>query len=63
MGRIVTDKLARGGFSISGMIEIEMPCCGTTTVVDELRDSVDCETCGVVLELGDPAVEALPVAA
>ena len=45
------------------MIEIEMPCCGTTTVVDELRDSVDCETCGFVLELGDPAIEALPVAA
>jgi hypothetical protein len=45
------------------MIEIEMPCCGTTTTVEELRDSVHCETCGVVLELAEPAVEALPVAA
>jgi len=45
------------------MIEIEMPCCGTTTVVEELRDSVACETCRVVLELDEPAIEALPVAA
>jgi len=45
------------------MIEIEMPCCGTTTLVDELRDSVECETCGVVLELDEPAIEVLPVAA
>jgi len=45
------------------MIEIEMPCCGTTALVEELRDSVGCETCGVVLELDEPAIEALPVAA
>jgi hypothetical protein len=45
------------------MIEIEMPCCGTTTMVEELRDSVDCETCGVVLELDEPAIQSLPVAA
>ena len=45
------------------MIKIEMPCCGTTTTVEALDDSVDCETCGVVLELADPAIEALPVAA
>jgi len=45
------------------MIKIEMPCCGTTTHVVELTDWVDCETCGVVLELADPTVEALPVAA
>ena len=45
------------------MIEIEMPCCGTTTRVEELRDSVDCETCGIVLELDEHPTEALPVAA
>jgi hypothetical protein len=45
------------------MIEIELPCCGTATHVVELTDSVACETCMVVLELGDPTPEALPVAA
>ena len=45
------------------MIEIELPCCGTATYLDELADSVGCETCGVVLELADAAPEALPVAA
>jgi hypothetical protein len=45
------------------MIEIEMPCCGNTTVIDKLRESVHCETCGIDLELGEPAIEALPVAA
>jgi hypothetical protein len=45
------------------MIEIEMPCCGTLALVEELTDSVGCETCGVVLELAEPATEALPVAA
>jgi secreted PhoX family phosphatase len=60
---IVTDKLARRHRNLSGMIEIEMPCCGTTTLVEELTDSVGCETCGVVLELDSPATEALPVAA
>jgi len=45
------------------MIEIEMPCCGTSTRVDELADVVGCETCGVVLEPADSAPEALAVAA
>ena len=45
------------------MYEIEMPCCGTPTLVEELADAVGCETCGVVLELGETAPEALPVAA
>ena len=45
------------------MIEIEMPCCGTPTLVEMLADAVGCETCGVVLELDEPAPEALPVAA
>jgi hypothetical protein len=45
------------------MIELEMPCCGTTTRVIELTDEVGCETCGVVLELAEPVSEALPVAA
>jgi hypothetical protein len=63
MRGIVTDKLARRGWKVPAMIEIEMPCCGTTTLVEELTDSVGCETCGVLLELGEPAPEALPVAA
>ena len=45
------------------MIEIELPCCGTTTRLDELTDAVDCETCNVVLELGATTPEALPFAA
>lgn len=45
------------------MIQIEMPCCGTTTHLDELTDEVGCETCGVVLELVHLVAEALLVAA
>jgi hypothetical protein len=60
---IVTDKLARRQCNFRVMIEIELPCCGTTTTMDELAESVGCETCGVVLELDTPAAEALPVAA
>ena len=40
-----------------------MPCCGTATYLDELADTVGCETCNVVVELARPAPEALPVAA
>lgn len=40
-----------------------MPCCGATTLVDELTDEVGCEACSVVLELADTTPEALPVAA
>ena len=32
------------------MVEIEMPCCGTTTRVEELTDEVGCETCNLVLD-------------
>ena len=63
MRRIVTDKLARRQCNFRAMIEIELPCCGTTTRIGELADVVGCETCGVVLELDPPAPEALPVAA
>ena len=45
------------------MVEIEMPCCGTTMLIEELTDEVGCETCNVVLELGSPTEQALPVAA
>jgi hypothetical protein len=45
------------------MFEIEMPCCGTAAVIEELTDAVGCETCGVLLELDETAPEALPVAA
>jgi hypothetical protein len=45
------------------MFEIEMPCCGTTTYMEESANTVDCDTCGVVLELDVPTIEALPVAA
>jgi len=60
---IVTDKLARRQCNFRAMIQIELPCCGTATHVVELTDPVECETCGVVLELGDATQEALPVAA
>jgi hypothetical protein len=60
---IVTDKVARRQCNFRVMIEIELPCCGSTTHIDELTDVVGCETCGVVLELDPPTPEALPVAA
>jgi hypothetical protein len=63
MHRIVTDKLARRQRNFRAMVEIEMPCCGTTTRVEQLTDEVGCETCNVVLELADSNPEALPVAA
>ena len=45
------------------MIQIELPCCETTVHMEELTETVGCETCGVVLELAGPSREALPVAA
>lgn len=63
MREIVTDKLTRRKANLRAMIEIELPCCGTTARLDDLLDAVDCETCGVVLELGAATSEALPVAA
>jgi hypothetical protein len=63
MRSIVTDKLTRRQGNFRAMVEIEMPCCGTTTRVAELSDEVGCETCTVVLELADTSPEALPVAA
>jgi len=60
---IVTDKVARRQCNFRVMIEIELPCCGSTTHIDELTDVVGCETCGVVLELDPHTPEALPVAA
>jgi hypothetical protein len=45
------------------MVEIAMPCCGSTMRVEELTDEVGCEACNVVLELADTTAEALPVAA
>jgi hypothetical protein len=60
---IVTDKVARRQGNFRAMVEIEMPCCGTTTLIAELTDEVGCETCNVVLELADSHPEALPVAA
>jgi hypothetical protein len=63
MRSIVTDKLARRQCNFRVMIEIELPCCGTATHIDELADVVGCETCGVVLELDPHIAEALSVAA
>ena len=63
MRRIVTDKLARRQCNFRVMIEIELPCCGTTTHIEALTDEVGCEACGVVLELAEPTIEALPAAA
>ena len=63
MRRIVTDKVARRQCNFWAMIEIELPCCGTTAHLVELADPISCETCGVVLELDSPTTEALPLAA
>jgi hypothetical protein len=63
MPSIVTDKVARRQRNFRAMVEIEMPCCGTTTLIEELTDEVGCETCNVVLELAAPTEDALPVAA
>lgn len=63
MRRIVTDKVARRQCNFRVMIEIELPCCGTPTHLVELTDVVDCETCGMVLELAPSAPEALLAAA
>ena len=60
---IVTDKVARRQCNFRVMIEIELPCCGTATYLDELADVVECEACGVILELEPAAPAALPVAA
>jgi hypothetical protein len=60
---IVTDKLARRAGNLAHMIQIELPCCEATTHMEELTDTVGCEACGVVLELGAPTREAIPVAA
>jgi len=35
------------------MIEIELPCCGATTHLEQLADEVHCEDCCVTLEFGD----------
>jgi hypothetical protein len=63
MPSIVTDKLTRRQGNFRAMVEIEMPCCGTTTLIEELTDEVGCETCNVVLEVGERTPLALPVAA
>ena len=63
MRRIVTDKVARRQCNFRTMIEIELPCCGSTAHLDELTDSVGWEACGVVLELVDPAPEVRQAAA
>ena len=60
---IVTDKLAHRQRNFRAMVEIEMPCCGTAALIEELTDEVGCEACGVVLELADPVSESLSLAA
>ena len=63
MSRIVTDKVARRECNFRPMIEIELPCCGATTHLFELADEVDCDECGVTMELADNHPTALPLAA
>ena len=45
------------------MIEIELPCCGTTARLEQLTDEVDCDECGVRLELARDLPTSLPLAA
>lgn len=63
MRRIVTDKLARRECNFRPMIELELPCCGATAHLEQLADEVDCEECGVTLELADSNPTTLAVAA
>jgi hypothetical protein len=63
MRRIVTDKLARRECNFRPMIELELPCCGATAHLEQLADEVDCEECGVTLELADSNPTALALAA
>lgn len=60
---IVTDKLARRQCNFRAMIEIELPCCGATAHLVELTSAVDCDECGVTLELAEDQPTALPLAA
>ena len=45
------------------MIELELPCCGATTHLEQLADEVHCEECGVTLEYAEDLRTALPLAA
>jgi hypothetical protein len=63
MRRIVTDKLARRECNFRPMIELELPCCGATAHLEQLADEVDCEECGVTLELADSNPTTLSLAA
>jgi hypothetical protein len=63
MRRIVTDKVARRECNFRPMIEIELPCCGAIAHLEQLADEVDCDECGVTLELGEDHRSALPLAA
>jgi hypothetical protein len=63
MRRIVTDKVARRECNFRPMIEIELPCCGATAHLIALTDEVDCDECGVTLELTDNRTTDLALAA
>ena len=60
---IVTDKVARRQCNFRAMIEIELPCCGATARLEQLADEVNCDECGVTLELAEDRATALPLAA
>ena len=44
------------------MIEIQLPCCDGQAVIAPDDTAVQCEACGLVLDLAPDACEARPVA-
>lgn len=51
----MTDKVAERGSSLRAMIEITLPCCNAPIVIQPDAVEVECEACGLVLELAPDA--------
>lgn len=51
----MTDKVAERGSSLRAMIEITLPCCNGPVVIEFDADKVECEACGLVLDLAPDA--------
>ena len=51
----MTDKVAARNPTVRPMIEIELPCCDSPTLVVDLEAPIRCDRCGIDLELADEA--------
>jgi hypothetical protein len=45
------------------MTEIQLPCCETPTRVETLEATIQCDHCGIDLDVADDEPIALPTAA